>query len=630
MNRITQTCLVLGAILAFHAPGARAQVSVTAPAEAGINETIEVHVGGEATSGDMIRFADAEGTVIGGSYGYVGNAKEGVLRLAAPLEPGSYFVVYLTKGEVVARSPLEVHAVQASIDAPEQVGINESFEVSFKGPANQGDTLQFYRLDGSAVGGTYAYVGMAADNRLKMKAPGEPGSYQVVYITGRQLIGSDPIEVLGVQAMLTAPESVQAGAFFDVTWKGPNNSGDMLRVMNSAGQAAGSYGYVGQNPESVKLRAPEQPGSYSVVYLTGGQAIGSVDFEVVEVTASLKAPAQAPGNEPFEVTWEGPGNYGDVIQLFPAGGENDVAYSYVSPTEPGLTRVLAPAEPGPHELRYVTQGGRTLATRDIEITPPVVKPGSLQVLASANPEFGTGDAVEVVLDASGSMLQRQGDARRIEIAKRTLAHLISETIPAGTAFAMRVFGHKEADSCRSDLEIPLAPLHRATANDTLEGVNAMNLAKTPIADSLALTDSDLRGVTGERIIVLVTDGEETCEGDPAAVIAGMRAKGQDIRFNIVGYAIDDADLQATFERWATLGGGEYFNAADELQLAEALTHSVAPSFVVLDESGSEVASGVADGKPVTLVPGTYTVEIGDHRHTVKIETDTQATLDLSG
>ena len=132
---------------------------------------------------------------------------------------------------------------------------------------------------------------------------------------------------------------------------------------------------------------------------------------------------------------------------------------------------------------------------------------------------------------------------------------------------MRVFGHKEADKCRTDLEIPLAPLSSAAA-DRLAGINAMNLAKTPIAESLELTAADLRTVTGERVIVLVTDGEETCDGDPAAAIAGLRAQGHNLRVSIVGYAIDDDGLRDTFARWAKLGGGEYFDAAGELWKTE--------------------------------------------------------------
>lgn len=62
----------------------------------------------------------------------------------------------------------------------------------------------------------------------------------------------------------------------------------------------------------------------------------------------------------------------------------------------------------------------------------------------------------------------------------------------------------------------------------------MNLAKTPIARSLELVVQDLATVSGERIVVLITDGEETCDGDPAAVIEALQTSGIDARVNI-GY-----------------------------------------------------------------------------------------------
>jgi hypothetical protein len=138
-------------------------------------------------------------------------------------------------------------------------------------------------------------------------------------------------------------------------------------------------------------------------------------------------------------------------------------------------------------------------------------PGSLQVIASENTATDTGGAVELILDASGSMLKRLDGKRRIVIAKEVLSEAVNKHIPPGTPVALRVFGHKEPNSCRTDLEIPLGPLDPAKANKTIQGVNAMNLAKTPIADSLAKVESDLKGAPGRKVIVLVTDGEETCD-----------------------------------------------------------------------------------------------------------------------
>ena len=128
-------------------------------------------------------------------------------------------------------------------------------------------------------------------------------------------------------------------------------------------------------------------------------------------------------------------------------------------------------------------------------------------------------AVEVILDASGSMLQRLEGERRIEIAKAAVEHLLGDVLPAGAPFALRVFGHREADSCRTDLEIALAPLEVAMARSKVRGVEAKNRAKTPIGASLLAAKDDLAGVEGPATVVLVTDGEETCEGDPPAAIS---------------------------------------------------------------------------------------------------------------
>ena len=99
----------------------------------------------------------------------------------------------------------------------------------------------------------------------------------------------------------------------------------------------------------------------------------------------------------------------------------------------------------------------------------------------------------LILDASGSMLQKLGAVRRIDIAKQTLTKLTSSTIPAGTPFALRVFG-REVDSCQTDLDVPVGPLNPAAVGQRIAALNAKNGAKTPIGASLAKA----RGRSEER------------------------------------------------------------------------------------------------------------------------------------
>jgi len=78
---------------------------------------------------------------------------------------------------------------------------------------------------------------------------------------------------------------------------------------------------------------------------------------------------------------------------------------------------------------------------------------------------------------------------------------------------------------------------------TIQNVGVTNLVKTPIGAALDQVANDLAGVKGPKIIVLVTDGEETCGGDPATSIKRLTAQGFDVQVNIVGVALD-GDLRA--------------------------------------------------------------------------------------
>lgn len=628
---LTRTFLTPLFLLALITPTfAAPNITITAPTQAVINQQIEISFTGPVAKGDMFRFADSNGTLMGGHYIYVGNMKNNKGTLSVPVEPGDYLVAYVSNREIVASSPLHVVPVTATVNAPAKVSAHEKFEVTFSGPMNNGDQLRIADAQGKTMSGSYQYVGNAKNNRTHLVAPVEPGDYQVVYLTAKINIGSTPITVVGVTANLSMAQAVSAGARFPVEWQGPNHNGDVIQVLNTNGSKTGSYAYVGNNPIVVTLRAPEELGNYRVAYFSGSKIIGEAGFKVTAVSAKLDAPNEAEGNTQINVNWEGPGNRGDTIVMINPKTSARFSYQYIDKEKRNVAVLQAPDAPGNYELHYISHGKKQLASRAITITPAKLKPGTLQVVSNQKPKLGPNDALEVVLDASGSMLQRQKGERRIDIAKRTLTNLLTETVPERTPFALRVFGHKEADKCRTDLEIALSPLKRSVAVSKVANVDAMNLAKTPIADSLAQVDADLASVTGERIVILVTDGEETCDGDPADVIAGLRTKGRDIRVNIVGYAIDDEALRATFAQWADLGGGDYFNVSDEAGLAAALTSALNPSFTVVNQSGVAVAHGIAGGKPIKLAAGKYLVKTGNQQHPVEILPDRLSTASLKG
>ncbi|HKX54699.1 MAG TPA: VWA domain-containing protein, partial [Xanthomonadales bacterium] len=444
---------------------------------------------------------------------------------------------------------------------------------------------------------------------------------------------SQPIEVQGNEASIQAPAEVPAGAPISFTWQGPGNVQDFITIVPAGApdKDYDHYVYTRQGP-SQELLAPEEPGDYELRYLTGqsNTVLARTAFRTTPVHASVHGPESVEAVSTVLVTWEGPGNPQDYVIIQPVGAKVSDSGSYAYTHRGSELRITAPVKPGNYEYRYVTgQSQRLLASQAVTVTPRNL-PGKLRVSDSRSGQDATASSnVVVILDASGSMLQRLDGERRIDIAKASLHQLVSQDLPDNIQFGFRVFGHKEADSCRTDLEIPLAPLNRQQAAASVAGISAMNLAKTPIAATLQQAGGDLAGKSGPSLVILLTDGEETCDGDPAAVITSLRNSGLDVRVNIVGFAIDELMLRESFASWAALGGGQYIDARNAAELSAGLSSAIERPFEVFGADGNQVAAGLVNGLAVELPPGEYRLQVaGAEAQAVTVVADEEVLISL--
>lgn len=617
---------LLGTSLAVAAP------TLKGPATAGIGSPITVTFTGSTNERNFITIVP-KGAAEGHYDAYEYARPGGKVELRMPATAGDYEIRLLGADSpypTLARQPLKATAVSASLDAPAQVAAGANIAVKWTGPNNDRD----YVAIGSAERPYIVYEYTSRANPVTLRAPDADGDYELRYFLGNgdKVIATRKITIGKVSGSVSAPAQVNAGASFPVKWQGPNNPQDFITIVKagSPDREYKQYEYANKgNP--VQLRAPDEPGQYEVRYLTGQTyaTVASTKITVGGVTASVQGPAEAVAGSTFNVSWKGPNNANDYITIVPKGAKEGTSAHYEYTVRGNPAKLLAPLDAGEYELWYATgQSHATLAKTNIRVTPAKQEPGKLLVTAAS--AVATGGGIEIILDASGSMLQKIGGQRRIDIAKQTLSKLTSSGIPAGTPFALRVFG-REVDSCQTDLDIPLSPLNAATVAGKINSLEAKNNARTPIGASLDKVVSDLASVKSERLVVLLTDGEETCGGDPAAAIAALTKAGTTVRVNIVGFAIEDPKLAVTFSHWASLGNGAYFDAKDAAGLSNALTQSMRASFEVVTTQGQVVATGVTGGDAVSVMPGTYNVRIKgqtSRAQSVKIEPKATATVKL--
>ncbi|MEZ5936927.1 MAG: hypothetical protein R3C52_01755 [Hyphomonadaceae bacterium] len=241
------------------------------------------------------------------------------------------------------------------------------------GPGNEGDYVDIVPSGYTTTSGeiSYAYVRETTDSGLRVRAPINPGQYEVRYVlqmpTERLVKAAVPLEVIAATATLEAPEAAQGGETLSVDWTGPAGEGDYIDIVpENATATTGEIAYAyTRNGNPASLRAPGETGAYKLRYVLEGpdgrRVIASKALAVTTPEAALTTPEAVEPGADFEVTWTGPGYEGDYVDLVPKGYEEtsgELAYFYTRSGETGSLK--APDQRGEYDIRYVLEapGGR--------------------------------------------------------------------------------------------------------------------------------------------------------------------------------------------------------------------------------------------------------------------------------
>lgn len=182
----------------------------------------------------------------------------------------------------------------------------------------------------------------------------------------------------------------------------------------------------------------------------------------------------------------------------------------------------------------------------------------------------------IILDASYSMIEPIGNDSKMEIAKRVVINTV-KNLPPDTRVGLRVYGHKIGliglYPCRKT-EL-LVPVNFNTANEIIDKVRRIQpTGQTPISFSLqTAVMNDFNGINGPKRIILVSDGKETCDGNPCDYAVEMVRRGIDLKVDVVGFGLRDQAAISQLKCVALSTEGKFYTADTEAALARSLQNS---------------------------------------------------------
>ncbi|GIP26677.1 hypothetical protein J23TS9_18070 [Paenibacillus sp. J23TS9] len=187
--------------------------------------------------------------------------------------------------------------------------------------------------------------------------------------------------------------------------------------------------------------------------------------------------------------------------------------------------------------------------------------------------------ISILLDASGSMKAQINGKSKMDSAKEAI-QIFADKLPQNAEVSLRVYGHKGTGSqkdkqvsCNSTEEI-FHGLGDQTnqMNTALQGVKPAGW--TPIANALKSVKQDINPETTDSVVYVVSDGIETCGGNPVQVAKELNQSEVKTVVNIIGFNVDN-EGQKLLRQVATSGGGEFTSVDNDESLKNYLNEAYA-------------------------------------------------------
>ncbi len=224
---------------------------------------------------------------------------------------------------------------------------------------------------------------------------------------------------------------------------------------------------------------------------------------------------------------------------------------------------------------------------------------------SAKAQAQNPEGVYIIYDSSNSMWAALPDSsRKYEAARIAMRELVGRDF-SGREVALRMYGHRRKDDCSdSELVVPFSK-PSGVAGDMIKAMESVRpTGRTPIDLSFRQALDDFGERSGS--IILISDGIESCDADPCALVQAWRDRNVDIAVHVVGLGLKGKE-RAAMECIADAAGTEYRDAFS----AGELVDSLGAALEITADAGDAPDPGTPAPEPQETVPDFALIVVTD-------------------
>ncbi|EQA35257.1 von Willebrand factor type A domain protein [Leptospira inadai serovar Lyme str. 10] len=225
------------------------------------------------------------------------------------------------------------------------------------------------------------------------------------------------------------------------------------------------------------------------------------------------------------------------------------------------------------------------------------------------------DAKLFVLDASGSMNEYLGIYQKIHLAKKHVKHFV-DSLPESAEVGLIAYGNRLPGCKSSKLYQPMESGNKAQFRNKLYGLTPSGA--TPLAESIRVAGEYISRRKQSTELILITDGIESCYGDPEKELRILQQKGINFHLNVLGLGLKPEERNV-MRSLARLGQGAYYNVEGDADFYSAMEDLLKKGTVSITKQRIEPKQNSDTGKIRILSQSRMEIENGKNRYTISFD-----------